>query len=873
MRILVSLVALGILCYTAVFSADLAFPSALSQKIENVPGQKFGEVYYKAALNNSISLKTEMKNPMKKLLLSALMAITGVLHADAQKFDNVTWSFEVVQKGCEAELIATATIADGWYIYSQNQPNTDGPIATGFTFTASKAYSKVGKVSESKSKSKFMEGFGGEYNIMEHKAVFKQKVKVISAKNFEIKGEIEFMQCDESKCLPPAYVPFTFKIKGCVGGADVVEEVQNETEEPEATVVEDSLPSSVTPVGFKIYSKKYSDNEYELFVKLVADSGWVVPAEATSQNGMTTLNLQFQLPAGVEKAGDLKMGATREFVSEKFGKFKAFVNDAVFSQRIKVNTNDSLLLRKLPVGVEFMALHQDVKYKLKDKLTADINLHEAEDMHATEKHESYWAIFLVAFLSGFAALLTPCVFPMIPMTVSFFLKSSKDRKKGISNAIIYGLSIIGIYVVLGLLITVTLGPTALNEMSTSLVFNLLFFLILVIFAISFFGAFEIVLPSKWVNAADKNADKGGLLGIFFMAFVLALVSFSCTGPIVGTLLVESVSKGIMGPIFGMLGFSMAIALPFTLFAIFPGFLNSMPSSGGWLNTVKVSLGFIELALSLKFLSKADLVYQTHLLEREVFLAIFIAVLALWGFYLLGMFKLSHDSDHGGRISSGRTVMAVLVFSFMMYLIPGLWGAPVNLLAGIAPPMEYSESPYGVGNRAPEGGKAGEEGMPEHAEYGPHQLVTFHDYEHGMAYAREKGLPALIDFTGYGCENCRKMEQNVWSAEKNLQLMRDSMVIISLHVDERTKLDPSDPDAGKFRNVGQKWADMEVRIYGESSQPLYVMLDANGEMLNSKASYQTHGEVNAFYDWMTKGIQTFAKRKGVKVVRPELIAAN
>lgn len=821
--------------------------------------------------NNSLSLNPSNTTGMKNFLLSALLLFQTVNPAQAQKFDNVVWSYDVKQNGCEAELTFTAVIEEGWYIYSQFQPNADGPIPTAFTFTDSKAYQRVGKVSEGKAKAKFMEGFGGEYNIFPHKAVFKQKIKILSKKDFELKGEIEFMQCDESKCLPPAYVPFSFKLKGCAGGtSDVVEEVVNE----ETTAVEvpavDSAQAghAITPVGWKIYSKKYSATEYEILFKLQSDSGYVVSADMAYH----PFAIDIKLPDGIVADGKMTMGEIMSWKIPGSDKsMQVYIQDAVFSQKIKVNKADSILMSKIPVHISFAATNGKQKYVLQEEMNVDLNLHDAENISTAASEDSYFMIFLIAFLSGFAALLTPCVFPMIPMTVSFFLKSSKDRKKAITNASVYGISIILIYVVIGLLITGIFGPTALNEMSTSLFFNLLFFIVLVVFAVSFLGAFEIVLPTSWVNAADKNADKGGMLGIFFMAFTLALVSFSCTGPIVGSLLVESVSKGIMGPIFGMLGFSMAIALPFTLFAIFPGFLNSMPSSGGWLNTVKVSLGFVELALSLKFLSKADLVNQSHLLEREVFLALFAGVLFMWGLYLIGAFKLSHDSE-GSKISSGRAVMAMIVFSFMVYIIPGMWGAPVNLLAGIAPPLEYSESPYGVGNKAPDAKESGE-GLPEHASYGPHQLITFHDYDHGMEYARLKGLPAMIDFTGYGCENCRKMEQNVWSAPANLQLLRDSLVVISLHVDERTKLDPNDPAASKFRNVGQKWADMEVKLYGESSQPLYILLDANEEMLNGKASYQTHGEVKAFNEWLLQGLETFKKRKGIRVVRPEMIAAN
>ncbi|MFZ5552676.1 MAG: thioredoxin family protein [Bacteroidota bacterium] len=778
---------------------------------------------------------------MKRLLsiIPLLVFLLPFGNSNAQKFDNVTWSYSVNQKGCEAELVFTATIEEGWYIYSQFQPNADGPIPTSFVFTETKEYNRIGKVSEGKSKAKFMEGFGGEYNIFQHKAVFKQKIKVLSKNDFELKGEIEFMQCDESKCLPPQYPPFSFKIKGCAEGENV-EVTPEDTSSASEVISPDTSNDSGTlaPVGVKIYSRKYSANDYEVFVKFQPDSGWTV----NTGNASFTL----RLPEGISANGGL------------------IKTKDILSQKLTVNSQDSVTLAGCKIAVNFSAQNGKKNAALKEKLEENVNLNDAEEIENADANLSYWAIFLEAFLWGFVALLTPCVFPMIPMTVSFFMKSSKNRKRGIINAITYGVAIIVIYVFVGLLITWASGDaTALNKMSTSIFFNLLFFIVLMVFAISFLGAFEIVLPSKWVNAADKNADRGGLIGIFFMAFTLALVSFSCTGPIIGTLLVRSVSEGLMGPAIGMFGFSLAIAIPFTLFAVFPGWLNSMPQSGGWLNTVKVSLGFLELALALKFLSKADLVNQSHLLERELFLALFIGVFFLWGLYLLGVFMTSHDSENK-RLGTGRILTATLVFGFVIYLIPGLWGAPLNWIAGFPPPIEYSEWRHDI-NKDRE--------LPEHASYGPHGLVTFHDYYHGMEYARKTGKPAMIDFTGYGCENCRKMEQGAWSYAEAMKILEDSVVIISLHVDERTPLAANDPDKGKFRNVGQKWADMEVRLYKESSQPLYVLLDHNEESLNGKASFQTHSNGEDFHQWLSKGLRTFKKRKGIKVLHPEMVISN
>jgi thiol:disulfide interchange protein len=368
------------------------------------------------------------------------------------------------------------------------------------------------------------------------------------------------------------------------------------------------------------------------------------------------------------------------------------------------------------------------------------------------------------------------VFPMIPLTVSFFTKRSPTRQKGIANAIIYSTSIILIYVILGFLVTVTLGSDALNAMASNVFFNMLFFVIFFIFALSFFGAFEITLPSSWVNKADQASDKGGLVGIFFMAFTLSLVSFSCTGPIIGTLLVEAArGSSYLGPIMGMTGFALALALPFGLFAAFPGWLNTLPKSGGWLNSVKVVLGFLELALAMKFLSNVDLAYHWGLLKREVFIAIWIVIFGLMGLYLLGKLKFSHDSDMH-HLGTGRLIVAIITLSFTVYLIPGLWGAPLRAISGFPPPDFYKEWTL-----------KGETGSASHSETCPHNLNCFHDYEEGMAYAQQVGKPVMIDFTGWSCVNCRKMEDNVWSQPAVLKIISEDYVLISLYVDDKTPL--------------------------------------------------------------------------------------
>ena len=474
-----------------------------------------------------------------------------------------------------------------------------------------------------------------------------------------------------------------------------------------------------------------------------------------------------------------------------------------------------------------------------------------------EEKKGLWTIFFLAFLGGFAALLTPCVFPMIPMTVSFFTKQSKNKAEGKRNAILYGVSIILIYVVLGSLVTGIFGADALNALSTNVWFNILFFVLLVVFAASFLGAFEIVLPHSWANKVDRQADRGGFIGILFMALALAIVSFSCTGPIVGTLLVESASKGGLAPLIGMLGFSSALALPFMLFAMFPGWMNSLPKSGGWLNTVKVSLGFLELALAFKFLSNADLVSQTHYLERELFLAIWIAVFGAWAIYLFGKLTLPHDSPLS-HISVGRLFMAIIVSIFTVYLIPGLWGAPLKLISGFPPPMTYSESPYGVGNSS--GGSAQSE-LPEHAHYGPHGIIAFDDYDYGVAYAKKVGKPILLDFTGDACVNCRKMEDYVWSSNSILPTLKDKVVLISLYVDRKIDLPKEQQyvskETGKeIVTVGNKWSDLQITRYQNNAQPYYIVLDSEGNDLNSPVGYTP--DVNEYKKWLDDGVAKFKK---------------
>ena len=454
---------------------------------------------------------------------------------------------------------------------------------------------------------------------------------------------------------------------------------------------------------------------------------------------------------------------------------------------------------------------------------------------------SLWAIFIAGFLGGFVALFTPCVWPIIPMTVSFFLKRNKnDKAKGIRDAWTYGASIVVIYVTLGLAITLIFGASALNALSTNAVFNLLFCLMLVVFAASFFGAFEITLPSKWSNAVDSKAEATtGLLSIFLMAFTLALVSFSCTGPIIGFLLVELGTSGsILAPTIGMLGFAIALALPFTLFALFPTWLKSMPKSGGWMNVIKVTLGFIELAFALKFLSVADLAYGWRILDRETFLAIWIALFALLALYLLGKIKFPHDDDDT-KIGVPRFFLALASLSFAIYMVPGLWGAPLKAISAFSPPMSTQDFNL----------------------YTNEVHAQFDDYDLGMAYARQHGKPVMLDFTGYGCVNCRKMELAVWTDNRVSDLINNDYVLITLYVDNKTPLPAPMKvvENGKertLRTVGDKWSYLQRVKFGANAQPFYVLIDNDGQPLNKSYSYNE--DIPAYIDFLETGLENYKK---------------
>lgn len=520
--------------------------------------------------------------------------------------------------------------------------------------------------------------------------------------------------------------------------------------------------------------------------------------------------------------------------------------------------------------LQFTEITTDVKDTIKSKDTTALNT--ATVLQVTPngnsgkpEEQTLWGIFIAGFIGGMAALLMPCIFPMLPLTVSFFTKGA-EKGKAFGKAALYGFFIILIYVVLGLLVTMIFGADALNSLSTNGIFNFFFFLLLVTFAASFFGAFELTLPSSWANKMDANADKGGMAGLFFMAGTLALVSFSCTGPIIGTLLVQAATTGaLLGPAIGMFGFSFALAIPFALFALFPSAMNKLPKSGGWLNSVKIVLGFLELAFALKFLSNVDLAYHWEWFDREIFLSLWIVIFGMMGIYLLGKLKFSHDSPLN-FISVPRLFLATVILAFTVYLIPGLWGAPLKSVSAFLPPQEtqdfdlYTSSLIGGSSTS----KNVSTGPHKYADkfHAPLKLDAYFDYNEALAIAKTQHKPLLIDFTGHACVNCRKMEANVWPDKEVYRMIKEDYVLVQLYVDDKSELAPEDvvttPEGKKLNTIGKKWSDLQARKFQSNSQPFYVLLDGESESLLTPPQGADY-EVANYKKFLEAGLTEFQKR--------------
>ena len=797
----------------------------------------------------------------KRIFLIVLATLVSI-GSQAQIFDPVKWAVSVENRtATSADLVLTATIEKGWHLYSQHLDG-DGPVPTTFSFKQLGTATLKGAVSEGKGKVELDPNFDMQLKYFESTARFIQKI-ALTPKATEVSGEVEFMVCDDKRCLPPSVEEFNVKISEFSSQKSETNSTVSETSSPQPDITSSPKPEILDPIEWKFSAVAGKDNEIELRFTAKLDKGWHLYSTDLPKDGIPVPTSFSFTGKGFETLGGII--APKAIVEHDpiLNLDLAYFTDSVtFIQRVKVTDS----IPAIAGQVEFNVCNENGCLP-PDVVEFAIEIPGTDAMLSASTSHSWLGIFIAGFLGGLLALLTPCVFPMLPLTVSFFTKQSKTKAKGVRNAIIYSLSIIGIYVALGFLVTVVFGADALNALSTNVWFNLFFFFLLATFAISFLGAFEITLPSSWVNKADQASDRGGLIGIFFMAFTLSLVSFSCTGPIIGTLLVEAaVNGGVMGPIMGMTGFSVALALPFGLFAAFPGWLNSIPKSGGWLNVVKVSLGLLELALAFKFLSNADLVVQAGLLQRELFLAIWIAIFGTLTLYLFGFIRFPHDSktDH---IAIPRYFFGLIALIFTVYLVPGLWGAPLKVISGFPPPQFYSESPTGFGgggsSTAPlVANSAGEVvGDPDHC---PHGLPCFHNYEEGMAYARESGKPVLLDFTGWACVNCRKMEEQVWSDPRVLKLLGEDYVLISLYVDEKTALPENEQievqigeKTKKLRTIGNKWSHMQAIRFGTNSQPYYVVLDHNEKQLGEPAAYDP--DIEKYILWLENGIKNFRNK--------------
>ncbi len=685
----------------------------------------------------------------------------------------------------------------------------------------------------------------------------------------------------------------------------------------------------VKPLKWKFYTKNISSDEVKLIAKATIDETWHLYGQYSEPAGGIPAEFTYEPSDNYKKEGKVIEWPKphKEYDDIMQANIQTFEKEVYFTQKIKVLSDNDFVISGSFSGqvctTEGMCIPQSEDFEFKvsglknlkkqfsnnaDKsaenisdtikkelktdtssqknttLVTDTNTIDKKDTTAVIKEGGneinsatdkggLWGLFIAAFIAGLAAILTPCVFPMIPMTVSFFMHENKSKAKSRAEAMFFSFSIVLIYTVIGTLVALTLGPGFANWLSTNWIPNIIFFLVFMIFAASFFGMFEIVLPSWMTAKSEAQVDKGGFFAPFFMAFSLVVISFSCTGPLVGTVLVESAGGSVLHPIIGMLGFGLAFAIPFGIFAFFPHLMNKMPQSGGWLNSVKVVLGFIELALGLKFLSIADLTYHWGLLNREIYLALWITIFTLMGFYLLGKIKFSHDSDLP-YLKVPRLVFAIFTFAFVVYMIPGMFGAPLKILSGYLPPMSTHEFDLAKVIRMNSSGNTvgSSEIFSENncfePKYGdvhemPHGLNGYFDYEQALACAKEQNKPVMLDFTGYACVNCRKMEDNVWGTEQVLPILKNDYVIASLFVDDRTKLDEKDwvtstYDGKVKKTLGSKYADMQIARFGMNAQPAYIILDYDGNVL-IKDPFFYNPDPTAFSHFLKKGLKKFEEK--------------
>ena len=866
---------------------------------------------------------------MRSLFL--LLALLATQAISAQIYNPVKWNFTLTAAADgNYTLLAKATIDEGWWVYSEYLENENGPIATTINYDAGTHYKLVGKSKESDNAKKIYDKlFEMEVIKFQKSFTIEQKIKITDPSK-PITGYLNFMTCNDERCLPPVDVEFElYAPKG--SGSDAAKKPAGtettaqsgaaattppataaSTPEKKKIAVEPaaspstgstfsntstfeapktSQPSGIlTPVKWSFRSEKKGEGLYDLIAEATIEDGWHVYAPGVHEDeGPLPTTLLITEDPNVKLEGKIiEQSSTRLEEDDPYFKMHVvkYKHDLKLIQSIKTTgtgpvsgslefmccNNKSCLppdLKEftidLATGQEMKAVAEAIGPKIDDNGYIDQRIPSIQTTFETpvsdcggetkeEKGNLLW-MFIFGMINGFVALLTPCVFPMIPLTVSFFTKDSK--RKGWENGMWYGLSIVAIYVVLGLLITVLFGAGSLNELSTNPIANTAFFLIFIFFAFSFFGFYEITLPSSWSNKSDAMADKGGMIGIFFMAATLAIVSFSCTGPLIGTALVEASSEGFLGPLIVMAGFSIALAIPFSLFAAFPSWLNSLPKSGGWMNSVKVILGFAELALAFKFLSIADMTAHWGILKYELFMGIWVVIALGMAAYMFGWIRFPHDSPN--RKLAPIPALFGLSFAVLgIYLATGLLGSKetgtynsLSLMSGLAPPAHYNFfKPLGEVKQEISGQYAS---LSKCA----NNFDCFHDYYEGLAYAREKNKPILLDFTGYGCVNCRKTEEHIWSRDNIRKKINEDFVLISLYVDDKLEMDTVLKSAvtnTRIRTLGQKWADFQIANFQQNSQPLYVIVSPDERVLTTPRGYDS--DVEGYASFLDCGLNTF-----------------
>lgn len=795
---------------------------------------------------------------LRSVIISSLfflMSFFSLSQESANTYTKWKTNVEYSKDGRQATLIIQAKVDKGWHGYSifPAAPD-DGPLPTEFTFEANLGYSLNGSMTESGMKKHYDEVF--ELDVLEFEsATFKQNININSSEDFIIKATVFYQICQESGVCIIGDKNLDFSING-----KVVETTTEEIEITEESVVDTSIDVDAEIISWE-YELLQADKNGRYTLKMIPKvaEGWVINSQRLQEmfrytNSGDVVFGEFSFSKDINDS--LTGGENTEYYF-----LSSLLYEGTEEPAVKLS-----IIAQLENGLETIQQNQDVIINFSNAILLTSGKCEPKKFEGKEAKDkfSYWELMIEAFLWGIASLLTPCVFPMIPMTVSFFMKDSNDpeaKKSGRRQALLYGFSIIGIYTLIGTIVAITLGAAFANWLATHWFPNVLFFVVFMFFAASFLGMFEIRLPSSLVNKADQKADKGGFVGTFFMALTLVLVSFSCTGPIVGIILIKASQGAVVEPMLGMFAFSLAFALPFTLFAIFPSWLKNLPQSGGWLNTVKVVLGFIEIALGLKFLSVADQTYHWGILDREVYIALWIVIFGLLAIYLLGKIKLAHDSDLP-FIKVPRLFMAMGVLAFVVYLVPGLWGHPLKALSGYLPPISTHDFDLLGEIQGTDDYVCGEEPLYGDLLHLPHGIAGYFDYEQALACAKAQDKPLFIDFTGHGCVNCREMEAKVWSDPAVLKLLKEKFVVVALYADDKTLLSEekwveSKVDGKTKKTIGDINLDFQICNFGESAQPLYTTLDSKENLLQNPVGYT---DLETFKTFLENSIVEYNKWK-------------